>query len=266
MTASRPTASRPEPMDVHDLSPDAFHRRVHSVDHWLGAVEGYLMGTEHGHAPGLVGEPADAAARDRLLTLLCGYAVAETAALEASSGLLRIADNREAKLFLATQVIDEARHVEVMLQRIEELGVPDPEALVKARAPRSIHRFAERLLSLVDAGEWDSAIFAQNVVLEAMEFSVFRMHARQADPVTRDLLERVLKDERRHIGFGESEIGRRIAADDRRRIWLRTVKQELDALALETFDHVMQELGIARSERPELGRDYLQAVARLGIA
>lgn len=98
-----------------------------------------------------------------------------------------------------------------------------------------------------------------------MEFSVFRAHGRVADPVTRDVLERVLRDERRHIGFGENELGRRIAADRRRRAWLRDVKQELDGLVLETFESVLGELQIDRSERPDLGRDYLQAVERLGI-
>ena len=254
-----------ESQEIHELPHEEFLRQVHSFEHWFGSVEGYLTGTEHGHLSGLDGEPEDAVARERLITLLCAYAVTETAALEASSGLIRIAPNRDTKLFLATQVADEARHVEVMLERIRELGIPDPEAEVARRAPGSVYRFSDRLLSLVDAREWDSAIFAQNVVLEAMEYSVFRAHARQTDPVTRDLLERVLKDERRHIGFGENEIGRRINADPRRRYWIGTVKQELDQLALDTFDDVMHELGIPRSERPELGRDYLQVVGRLGI-
>jgi hypothetical protein len=257
--------SDPRSPDVHDLDPVTFHRQVHSFEHWLGAVEGYLMGTEHGHLPGLRGAPASAAEADRLVTTLCTYAVAENAALEASSGLVRIAPSQEAKLFLATQVMDEGRHVEVMLQRLAELGVADPLAEVERRASPSIRRFADRLLQLVDAHDWDSAIFAQNVVLEAMEFSVFRAHVRTADPVTRDMLERVLRDERRHIGFGENEIGRRLAADPSRRPWLGAVKQELDALVLETFEAVLGELQVPRSERPDLGRDYLQAVERLRI-
>lgn len=251
--------------DVHDLEPADFQRQVHSFEHWLGAVEGYLTGLEHGHLPELRGEPETEADRERLITILCSYAVAENAALEASSGLVRIAPNAEAKLFLATQVMDEGRHVEVMLQRMSELGVADPLAEVERRASPSIRRFSERLLELVDAREWDRAIFAQNVVLEAMEFSVFRAHGEVADPVTRDVLDRVLKDERRHIGFGENELGRRLAADPSRRQGVRAVKQELDGLVLETFETVLGELGVPRTERPELGRDYLQAVDRLAL-
>lgn len=257
--------SDPAATDLHALEPSEFIRQVHSFEHWFGAVEGYLTGLEHGHLPELESGPIDGAERERLITILCTYAVAENAALEASSGLIRLAPNQDAKLFLATQVMDEGRHVEVMLQRIGELGVVDPLAEVPRRAPPSIRSFAARLMQLVEAGDWDSAIFAQNVALEAMEFSVFRAHGRVADPVTRDVLERVLRDERRHIGFGENELGRRIAADRRRRGWLRDVKQELDGLVLETFESVLDELQIDRSERPDLGRDYLQAVERLGI-
>ena len=256
---------RPDVPDVHALDPAELERSVHSFEHWLGAVEGYLVGTEHGHLQGLRGGPATDAERERLIGILCTYAVAENAALEASSGLIRIAPTQPAKLFLATQVMDEGRHVEVMLQRMCELGVADPLAEVERRASPAIKRFATRLLRLVDAREWDSAIFAQNVVLEAMEYSVFRAHSRVTDPVTRDLLERVLRDERRHIGFGENELGRRMAAEPSRRVWVRAVKQELDALVLETFESVLGELGIPRSERPALGRDYLQAVERLAL-
>ena len=78
-------------------------------------------------------------------------------------------------------------------------------------------------------------------------------------------LERILRDERRHIGFGENEIGRRLREDPRRRVWLSTVRSELDRLVLETLERAQDELQIARSERPALGRDYLQAVDRLGI-
>lgn len=251
--------------DVHDLDPADFRRQVHSFEHWLGAVEGYLVGTEHGHLPELRGGPETDDEREQLLNILSQYAVAENAALEASSGLVRIAPNSEAKLFLATQVMDEGRHVEVMLQRMAELGVEDPAAEVERRASPSIRKFADRLIGLVDAREWDSAIFAQNVVLEAMEYSVFHTHGQVADPVTADMLERVIKDERRHIGFGENEIGRRLAEDPARRHWVQAVKQELDGLVLETFETVLGELGVPRSERPDLGRDYLEAVDRLAL-
>lgn len=253
------------PADLHALEPEDFIAEVHSFEHWFGSVSDYLSDLDHGHRRGLVEARLAAPERDRLISTLCSYAVAETAALEASSGLVAIAPSRAAKIFLATQTVDEGRHLEVILHRLRELGVPDPEREVEMRAGRSVRHFRDKLLELVGAREWDSAIFAQNVALETMEYTVFRAHAKVADPVTRDLLERILRDERRHIGFGENELGRRIGQDPRRRIWLATVKAEFDQLVLATFEETLDELRIPRRERPQLGRDYLQALARLGL-
>jgi 1,2-phenylacetyl-CoA epoxidase catalytic subunit len=251
--------------DVHALEPEAFIDEVHSFEHWFDAVGDYLSNLEYGHRRDVAEAVLSETERDRLIVTLCNYAVAETAALEASSGLIAIAPNRNAKIFLSTQTVDEGRHVEVILHRLGELGVPDPEAEVERRAGRSVRHLRDKLLELVGAHEWDAAIFAQNVALETMEYTVFRAHARTADPITRDLLERILRDERRHIGFGENELGRRLRQDPQRRLWLRTVKAELDELVLQTFDEALEELHVPRSERPDLGRDYLQTVDRLGL-
>ncbi len=253
------------PADLHALEPEDFYAEVHSFEHWFGAVGDYLRDLDHGHrtdVPDRVLEPRE---RERLISALANYAIAEMAALEASSGLVSIAPNWPSKIFLSTQTVDEGRHVEVVLHRLRELGVADPHAEVERRAGRSIRNFRERLVNLVGAGEWDAAVFAQNVVLETMEYTVFQAHAKRADPITRDLLERIIRDERRHIGFGENEIGRRLRQMPQRRFWLATVKAELDALVLDTFEHTLTELGIPRSERPALGREYLQAVNRLRL-
>ncbi|MDX1650316.1 MAG: hypothetical protein R3263_10725, partial [Myxococcota bacterium] len=76
----------------------------------------------------------------------------------------------------------------------------------------------------------------------------------------------IIKDERRHIGFGENELGRRIAREPALRDRLRPVRQELDARVLESFEHTMRLLDAPASEHSDLGRDYLAAVERLGFA
>jgi hypothetical protein len=144
--------------------------------------------------------------------------------------------------------------------------VADPEAEIARRANRKLLRFRERLLELVGGGDWEAAVFAQNVILEAMEFAVFQQHARSADPRTREMLEGIVKDERRHIGFGENELGRRLLRDPSLRVRLAGVRGELDPLVLETFRETMQEIGTPADRRPELGRQYLAAVERLGFA
>jgi len=254
-----------EPLDVHALEPDAFREKVQSFDFWFDSVQGYLDGLEHGHRPDTPEVALAEPERDRLVTTLCNYCVGETAALEGAGGLIQIAPNRPSKIFLATQTVDEGRHLEVLSWRLRELGVADPEAEIEARASRSLLEFKRKLLALVRGRDWLAAVFAQNVILEAMEFSVFQLHAQSADPRTREVLAGIIKDERRHIGFGENELGRRLREMPLLRERLTAVREELDPLVLRSFEEAMDSIGTPREERPELGRSYLQAVERLGF-
>lgn len=252
--------------EPHLLEEDEFLREVHSFNFWFEAVSGYLEDRPFGHDPDLVDEPMGQADLDGLVTTLCNYCVGEAAALEASSGLVRLAPNHHSRIFLATQVADEARHVEVFLRRLEDLGVADPEAEVTARANPELQEFRKRLLQLVDLGDWNAAVFAQNVLLESMEDTVFRFHEMTADPVTKQVLSGVLADERRHLGFGENDLGRRLSGDAEGKARLAGVRAELDPLVLGSFEAVYRDLGLSREEQPELGRDYLDAVERLGLS
>ena len=258
--------STPPPSDdVHALDPQRFMEEVHSFEFWFQAVEGYLADTHNGHGLGVAETAIAPDERERLVTALCNYCVGETAALEGASGLVALAPNRYAKIFLSTQVVDEGRHLEVFTNRLRELGVGDPEAEIDRRAGHGLLAFKERLLHLVASKDWTAAIFAQNVVLESLEFAVFHDHARTADPVTADVLRRVIKDERRHIGFGENELGRRLATtpDERRR--LEILRRELDRLVLGTLEDTAQLIGASSDDRERVGRAYLESVERLGF-
>ena len=251
--------------DIHDLDPEAFLEEVHSFEFWFQAVEGYLSGTTWGHRPDTAEGSMSAADREQLVTVLCNYCIGETAALEGASGLIAIAPNRLAKVFLATQVVDEARHLEVFYRRMRDLGVVDPELEVERRASRSLILFHRRLLELVASKDWEAAIFAQNVILESLEFAVFQDHVREADPVTAEVLRGVIKDERRHIGFGENELGRRLASAPHIRARIGQIKRELDHLVLDALEEITRHLGLPRADQDRLGRAYLESVERLGF-
>ncbi len=254
------------PLEVHDLAHDEFLAEVHSFEFWFQAVEGYLSGLTWGHRPDIVDVPLVGEARERLITTLCNYCVGETAALEGASGLVAIAPNRLAKIFLSTQVVDEGRHLEVFFRRLRDLGVTDPEAEIERRASRSLLLFRRRLLELVAGKDWEAAIFAQNVILESLEFAVFQSHAKDADPVTGEVLRGVIKDERRHIGFGENELGRRLASAPHIRARLGQTRKELDHLVFDALEETSMLIGVSRDEQERLGRTYLASVERLGFA
>ena len=252
--------------DVHDLDPETFYEEVHSFEFWFHAVEGYLSGLEWGHRPETPEPPLTGPERERLITVLCNYCVGETAALEGASGLIAIAPNRLAKVFLATQVADEGRHLEVFYRRMRSLGVADPEAEVARRATRSLLLFKRRLLELVAGKDWEAALFAQNVILESLEFAVFHDHTRTADPLTAEILRGIIKDERRHIGFGENELGRRLATAPHIRARIGQIKRELDHLVLDALEETARHIGVDRPEHERVGRAYLESVERLGFA
>ncbi|MBX3429651.1 MAG: long-chain fatty aldehyde decarbonylase [Hyphomonadaceae bacterium] len=249
----------------HDLDEAEFRATVHSFEFWFEAVEGYLHGRPYGVSPGLQDIELSERQRQGLIMTLCNYCVGETAALDASSGMIGFAPDRGAKIFLATQVVDEGRHLEVLLHRMKQLGVADPDAEIAQRANRSLLKFKDRLLDFVDARDWEASVFAQNVILECLEFTVFRHHAGTADPVTAEMLRGIVSDERRHMGFGENDLGRRLLTAPHTHDRLCKIKRELDSLVLDTFAETMGELGIEHDDRPDLAGDYLAAVARLGF-
>jgi len=253
-------------VDVHRWDPGAFIEHTRSFEFWFGAVGGYLEGSTYGRRDETPEVAFEAAERDRLITVLCNYCVGETIALEGAGALIAAAPDRASKIFLSTQTVDEGRHLEVLVHRLLELGVTDPEVEIESRTMPKLQLFRERHWELVRRGDWDAALFAQNVILEEMEFSVFRRHAELADPRTRELLLGIVKDERRHIGFGESELGRRLQQDPSVAPRLAEVRAELDPLVLDCFRETLAEVSGAESEVEDLASTYLAAVGRLGFA
>lgn len=251
--------------EPHGFDDDEFDNETHSFEFWFGAVEGYLSDRPYGHDPATQEVPLDQPSRERLITTLCNYCIGETAALEGASGLVRLAPNRNAKIFMATQVVDEARHLEVFLRRLEDLGVTDAEAEIERRGNPALIDFKRVLLDLVGKNDWAGAVFVQNVILETMEYTVFRTHADNADPVTAEILRGVISDERRHLGFGESHIGRGLADGRAELERLQELRDELEPLVLGVFDAALADIDVGAADRPELGRDYLQTIERLGF-
>ena len=107
--------------DPHRLSEDEFLDQVHSIEFWFEAVKGYLHERPYGFEPDTVDEEIDDRRKDGLITTLCNYCVGETAALEASSGMIAFAPDRASQIFLSTQVADEARRLEVLIHRLSML-------------------------------------------------------------------------------------------------------------------------------------------------
>ncbi len=187
------------------------------------------MNTEYGHPPGekepelVLGDPL---LREQAIRTTVQLVVGERCALSASSGLVNAAPDEGSKRFLATQTLDEARHVEVFTQRLYDLGVrkADLESTIRSHANPNLVKFAELLLEKVDRKDFVAGVVGQNIVLEGMAFHVFELlqaGSQAINPKFAHTLSGTIADERRHVGFGENRIGSLIreqpAPQERRR-------------------------------------------------
>jgi hypothetical protein len=216
----------------------------YDIQYWLeSAPQGYLKNTQYGHAPG-EREPdvllEDPVLREQAIGVTVQLVVGERCALAASSGLINAAPDEGSRRFLATQTLDEARHVEVFTHRLFDLGVKPAELedVIRERANPNLVKFAELLLDKVDRKDFVAGVVGQNVILEGMAFHVFEMmHAanRDANAKFAHTLSGTIADERRHVGFGENRIGSLIKEHPERKGDVEKLQREMSYWMLATF-------------------------------
>lgn len=217
---------------------------MYSIQYWLESCpQGYLMGTEYGHLPG-AREPdlilENEVLRTETIRTTVQLVMGERCALAASSGLINAAPDEASKRFLATQTLDEARHVEIFTQRLYDLGVKkaDLESVLSQYANPNLVRFAEILLEKVDKKDFVSGVVGQNVILEGMAFSVFEMMqalSREMNPKFASTLSGTIADERRHVGFGENRIGQLIREHPEKKAEVEQMQRDMSYYMLATF-------------------------------
>ncbi|MBV8492532.1 MAG: ferritin-like domain-containing protein, partial [Alphaproteobacteria bacterium] len=130
-------------------------------------------------------------ARWRLSILMHG----EHGAMLVCSQMVENVLGQDAKLFQATQVVDEARHNEV-LHRYVALRL-DGETYPLAGNVKEIFD------TLLGTTAWYLKTIGLQLVAETFAVSLFRMLAESSkDPILCQVCRRILQDEARHMGFG----------------------------------------------------------------
>ena len=236
---------------------------AYSIQNWLESCpQGYLENTEYGHEPGE--KEADVimsndVLREDAIRGTVAMVVGERCALAASSGLINAAPDEASKRFLATQTLDEARHVEVFTQRLHDLGVKrdELESTIEQYANPHLVKFAEVLLEKVDRKDFIAGVVGQNIVLEGMAFSVFEMtYALNAElnPKFAHVLSGTIADERRHVGFGENRIGSLIREHPEKKAEVERMQKEMSYHMLATFAEAFSNMRTV-DELDRLGQD-----------
>jgi hypothetical protein len=118
----------------------------------------------------------------------------EQGALLVASQLVSCAPTYNAKLYAASQTFDEARHVEVFNKYLQKrIGLMYP-----------INTNLKSLLDKILTDErWDMKFIGMQIVIEGLALSAFNTTRETTpDPVLKDVVYLVIRDEARHVTFG----------------------------------------------------------------
>jgi len=133
----------------------------------------------------------------------------EQGALMTAAALTHAVPDYEGKLYAATQTMDEARHVEVFERYVRKLA--------------RVYPMSPALKILIDdtlqADHWVKIAIGMNMVVEGLALGAFHnMRRATSCDLLRSILEGVLRDESRHVAFGNVYVGEAIGEmhdDDR---------------------------------------------------
>ena len=100
----------------------------------------------------------------------------------------------DAKLYASTQVVDEARHVEVFARYLDE----------KMDGGYQVNAHLRMLLDdIINDSRWDMTYLGMQVMVEGLALAAFGfMHQMTEEPLLKKLLRYVMSDEARHVAFG----------------------------------------------------------------
>jgi hypothetical protein len=100
----------------------------------------------------------------------------------------------DAKLYASTQVVDEARHVEVFARYLDE----------KMGGGYQVNSHLRMLLDdIIKDSRWDMTYLGMQVMVEGLALAAFGfMHQMTEEPLLKKLLRYVMSDEARHVAFG----------------------------------------------------------------
>ena len=126
----------------------------------------------------------------------------EQGALMTAAALTHAVPDYEGKLYAATQTMDEARHVEVFERYLRKL------ALVYPMSP-----WLKQLIdATLQADHWVKIAIGMNMVVEGLALGAFHNMRRQtACDLMRSIVEGVLRDESRHVAFGNVYVGKTLS-------------------------------------------------------
>jgi hypothetical protein len=126
--------------------------------------------------------------------MLSQFLHGEQGALVCTAKIVETVPWIDAKYYAATQVMDEARHVEVFARYLDEK--------LNGHYPLTPH-LGLLLDDIIGDTRWDITYLGMQIMVEGLALAAFGLaHAVAPEPLLRQLLRYVMSDEARHVAFG----------------------------------------------------------------
>jgi hypothetical protein len=118
----------------------------------------------------------------------------EQGAMIVASQLVAAVPWMDAKYYASSQTMDEARHVEVFSRYLRE----------KLEWEWPINASLKQLLdAIILDGRWDFKDLGMQILVEGLAMAAFaNLHQLAQEPLVKDLVHHVMRDEARHVAFG----------------------------------------------------------------
>ena len=158
--------------------------------------------------------------------LLSNFLHGEQGALMVAGQLVAAVPHTDGKFYAATQTLDEARHVEVFAAYVRKLGEVQPIA-------PALKKLLDGVLATDD---WKQKAVGMQVVTEGLALYSFRdMRNATQEPLLKELLTYVSRDEARHTGYGIKYLSAVVPTlDDRERAELEDFAFECARLLVDS--------------------------------
>jgi len=126
--------------------------------------------------------------------MLSQFLHGEQGALVCTAKIVETVPWYDAKLYASTQVVDEARHVEVFAKYLNE----------KIGGMYPVNPHLRMLLDdIITDSRWDMTYLGMQIMVEGLALAAFGyMHQLTNEPLLKKLLRYVMSDEARHVAFG----------------------------------------------------------------
>ena len=129
-----------------------------------------------------------------LAWMLAQFCHGEQGALLVASQLASCAPTYDAKLYAASQTFDEARHVEAFTRYLQDkVGIFYP-----------VNKHLKMMLDkILTDPRWDLKFIGMQIIIEGLALAAFNtLKLTAQDPLLKDIITLVIRDEARHVTFG----------------------------------------------------------------